>query len=67
VVVLAALTLVLWTYPTANVIIWLVVAVLVALAIIQFLAATGRQPAAEAAEGAPTDDKEPEKVGSSSD
>jgi hypothetical protein len=67
VVVVAALTLVLWTYPTANVIIWLVVGVLVALAVIQFLAATGRQPSAQVTEVAPTDDAEPEKVGSSSD
>jgi hypothetical protein len=67
VVVAAALLLVLWTYPTANVIIWLVVAVLVALAVIQFLAATGQRPDAEAAEGVPAGDKEPEKVGSPSD
>jgi hypothetical protein len=39
-VILAALVLVLWTYPTANVIVWLVVVVLLGFAIIQFLVAT---------------------------
>jgi len=39
-VVLATLVLILWTYPTANVIFWLVAAVLVGFVVIQFLAAT---------------------------
>ncbi len=65
-VILAGLVLVIWTYPTANVIIWLVVAVLVGFAIIQFLVATAP---ANVGATVPTPDAvtEPEKVSSTAE